>query len=812
MKILKIILVLFGLFGLFSEAFAQDDIKVNEIKVLKGHTKPIFSVAFSPDGNRLVSGSYDKSVKIWDVNAGRLLQTLGGHTDAVYSVVYNSPGNILATCGKDRTIRIWDAKTGRRIRTLLSDGEVTSIAFDPIRNQIASAGEKGVITIWDIDSGKKKFVLRGHKDWISSLDYSFDGAYLASSSYDKQILLWIPSAGRQLTYLPQSNASVNAISFQPNGTTLIAGSSDKTVMLWEIPTGELIKTFEPGTGEIISVSFNDDGDFLACAMSDGTIGIWEVETGKIMTNFESEHNAVNSVVFSPDGRLLASAGEDKNIRLWQFGGKPNLPPVIAINSPIDAVTENKTISLIAKVFDDREIKKIIVSHNNLTIIDESIDETGESLREIGITIVPTNQITGDYKEEINIDRFIELIEGENIFEITAFDGELTSTKQDTIIFEIPNQPPVIVINSPVDTVTENQTVFLSARILDDRGIKNIVVKHNNQSLIDESIDEVEETSQLKGFAVVPTIEISGDYKSEININRSVELMQGENTFEIIAFDGELTSIERTIITYEIPFWMQVQRWAVIIGISDYKYPGIPDLRYADRDATEFYKFLKSPQGGGFAENRIKFLINENATTQNIRDALFVFLRQAIEEDLVYIYFSGHGIPEPDNPDNLYLATYDTDPERLASTAFPMWDIETALARHIPAEKVVLLADACHSGGISGGIGTRNIAQQNLINKYLIELMKAKPGKVIFTASEVGEVSQESQKWGGGHGVFTYFFLEGLKGAADTNKDGIVTLGEAIDYTDEHVRRATNARQHPDTAGQFDRSLPMSVIK
>lgn len=696
MKTLKIFSILFLFLGLFSITFAQDDIIINEVKTFRGHLKPVFSVAFSPDGNTLASGSYDKSVRIWDINAGRLLQTFTGHTDAVYSVAYNSSGNMLASCGKDKTIRIWDPSTGRLKKTLKSNEEVTTISFDPIRNQIASAGEKGIINIWDIDSGKKKFTLRGHFDLISSIDYSFDGAYLASGSYDKQILLWAPLAGKQLTSLPQSTASVNAISFQPNGTALIAGSSDKTVKLWEIPIGELIRTFEPGSGEIISVSFNNNGSYLACAMSDGTIGIWNVETGKIVTIFPSNHGTVNFVEFSPDGTLLTSAGSDNNIRLWKFGEKPN-------------------------------------------------------------------------------------------------------------------QPPVIVINSPVDTTTEEKTIFLSAKVMDDREIKNLVVKHNNQSIIDEFISGTEEISQTKGFAIVPTTQATTDYKFEININRSIELMPGENTFEIIAFDGELSTAERTAITYEIPLWMKGQRWAVIVGISDYESPDIPDLRYSDRDAYEFYNFIRTPNGGGFSDDHIKLLINKDATTQNIRNALFDFLKQAIEEDLVYIFFSGHGAPELDNPNNLYLVTYDTDPEKLASTAFPMWDVETALDRHIQAEKVVLLADACHSGGVGGGIGTRDIAQQNLINKYLIELMKAKPGRVTFTASEVGEVSRESQRWGGGHGCFTYYLLEGLKGAADTNQDGVVTLGEAIDYTDEHVRRATNARQHPDTSGQFDRSLPMSVL-
>jgi uncharacterized caspase-like protein len=256
-----------------------------------------------------------------------------------------------------------------------------------------------------------------------------------------------------------------------------------------------------------------------------------------------------------------------------------------------------------------------------------------------------------------------------------------------------------------------------------------------------------------------------------------------------------------------------QRWAVVVGISRYQHGGrdLANLRYADRDAKAFYEFLISPTGANFPKTNIRFLMNEEATLANLKDALYVFLQNAIEEDLVIIYFAGHGSPEPANNENLYLLAHDTDPRRLPSTAFPMWDIETALSRYIRAERVVLIADACHSAGIGSGFATRAITVEgNPVNRYLMQLAKSGRGRAIFTASEAGEQSQESKNWGGGHGVFTYFLLEGLKGKADADKDGIVTLGEAMDYTDERVRRATRNKQHPDTSGNFDRNLPLSV--
>ncbi|MFA5865992.1 MAG: caspase family protein [Phycisphaerae bacterium] len=256
-----------------------------------------------------------------------------------------------------------------------------------------------------------------------------------------------------------------------------------------------------------------------------------------------------------------------------------------------------------------------------------------------------------------------------------------------------------------------------------------------------------------------------------------------------------------------------QRWGVIIGINEYLYKdkGIPVLRYATKDAQAIYNFLRSPHGGAFQASNIRLLLNKEATTQAVREALFDFLLQAQEDDFVIIYLSCHGSPAPGRPDNLYVITYDTDPTKISSTALPMWDIETALKRQIRADRILVLADTCHSAGVGGIAGTR-AGGTNLINKYVQMLSETKPGRAIFTASEANELSFEGEEYGGGHGAFTYFLLEALNGKAEEKKDGIITLGAAMDYTTEKVRRATGGKQHPNTAGNFDRDIPLSVLK
>jgi uncharacterized caspase-like protein len=255
----------------------------------------------------------------------------------------------------------------------------------------------------------------------------------------------------------------------------------------------------------------------------------------------------------------------------------------------------------------------------------------------------------------------------------------------------------------------------------------------------------------------------------------------------------------------------VQHWAVVIGVSDYADSRIPSLRYANADARVIYDWLVSPDGGRYAPAHVKLLLDRDATGVSIREALFNWLRQAIEEDVVLIYFAGHGSPDSaDTPNNLYLLPHDARYQSIASTGFPMWDIETALKRFIKAKRVIVVADACHSGGVGEGFDVArravDAAPANQIMRGLQGLTVVGPGVVVLSASDEKQYSAEGPMFGGGHGAFTHYLLEGLRGAADYNQDGRITLGELIPYLSENVRRATHNAQSPTVAGRFDPAL------
>lgn len=241
-----------------------------------------------------------------------------------------------------------------------------------------------------------------------------------------------------------------------------------------------------------------------------------------------------------------------------------------------------------------------------------------------------------------------------------------------------------------------------------------------------------------------------------------------------------------------------------------------NLRFADRDAEELYQLLRTPAGGAFDDSRILKLINEQATHANIRYALYSFLKKPAREDLVLIYFVCHGAPDPDRPQLIYLMTYDADPNNIAGTALPMDELDKALSRILLAERVVVIADTCHSAALGGGIGGRAVDDATVVNAYMRNLGQSKAGVALLTSAEANEVSLEDEKWGGGHGLFTYHLLEGMRGKADKDPaDGTVTVGELFDYVRDRVidtAQQEGRSQHPVIGPNvFDRTLPMAEI-
>ena len=306
-----------------------------------------------------------------------------------------------------------------------------------------------------------------------------------------------------------------------------------------------------------------------------------------------------------------------------------------------------------------------------------------------------------------------------------------------------------------------------------------------------------------------------------------ELKPGPNVIEVVATDkaGNVAQAVRNVTrltgaSAPTPTGPKIaNRWAVVIGVGDYESKSVPKLRFAEPDADAMYRLLTTR--AGFPRENVVLLTDkapEKPTLQNIRLALGDFLaRKTTRDDLVLIYYAGLGAPEADTTskekDGLakYLIPRNVQPESLRSTAFAMEEVQGILAR-IPAERVVLLLDTSYSG-VAGGrsFAPSNARPRTLSDQFLDRLTKSR-GRLVITASGPNEVALETAELG--HGLFTYYLLEGLSGKADRNGDGVVTVSELYPYVEDQVERKSRAaggRQRPLMKGEIEGTLPLSRL-
>ena len=405
---------------------------------------------------------------------------------------------------------------------------------------------------------------------------------------------------------------------------------------------------------------------------------------------------------------------------------------------------------------------------------------------------------------------VKLVEGQNTLVVTAAEIDGTMHQEMRTVYLEKAVPLAVDVRYPEDRsrVTDDASV-VAAVARSSKGISRITVALNGSE-----VHRQDERSPQKSMAV----------------SAPLTLREGPNAIVITALEPDGTARQeiRTVILERPKAAAPAAppavappppstQWAVIIGVGGYESTAVPKLRYPVADADAIYQTLIA--SGGFKKENILLLTDKTErkpTLRNIKWALGTFLaRSAHKDDLVVIYFAGHGASEVDQRgverDGLskYLVPSDADPDDLYSTALPMDEMQNVLAR-IEAERVTVFLDACYSGAAGGRTFASTKTRAVNVDDIFLERLTRSKGRAIVTASRPSEVSVELPELG--HGLFTYYLVRGLQGYADLNRDGIVSLQELYEYLTQEVSRKSRAvggNQHPMMKGELEGALPLT---
>jgi small GTP-binding protein len=281
----------------------------------------IFAYTFGSDGKRVVTGSKDKTVRLWEVETGLCLCEFEGHSGEVSSVAWSANQRYLLSGSDDHDVRLWDSKTGRCQGVFIGHTDrVWSLAWGPGDIQALSGAWDRTVRVWDVETLRCVRVLEGHTNDVNSVAWSADGLRALSGCEDRTLRLWDVETGCCVRVFTGHTRGVVTVAWSTDQRRALSGSADNTVRMWDVETGRCLRVLEGHTGEIECIAWTADNRYALSGSLDHTVRVWDAETGLCLRVLDGHAIEVRSVAWSSDQRHAVSGDAHGGMRLWDLSG------------------------------------------------------------------------------------------------------------------------------------------------------------------------------------------------------------------------------------------------------------------------------------------------------------------------------------------------------------------------------------------------------------------------------------------------------------------------------------------------------------
>ncbi|HAH48254.1 MAG TPA: hypothetical protein DCM07_26075 [Planctomycetaceae bacterium] len=719
-------------------------VEVPEFVQQNGHSNPVVSVAFSPDGSQIITGSYDSTAILWDTKRRVKLRTFKGHSDRIDSVAFSPDGKQILTGSGDATAILWEKATGTKLRTFQGHtSSVNSVVFSPDGNQILTGSDDNMAILWEKSTGTKIRAFQGHTSRVNSVAFSSNGNQILTGSDDNMVVLWEKSTGTKIRTFQGHSSSVTSVAFSPDGKQILTGSSDATAILWEKSTGTKLRTFQDHKEIITSAAFSPDGNQILTRSIDGLLILWETANGVRLRKFESQKTSCVTFLNSNLNKsLFVTWSSDDILRLWDT--------------------------------DTGELRSLVF---NLDEVDDWLVATPEGM--FDGSKAGMEQIMYRVGKELNV------VPVERFFQNYYRPGLLSSILiGQTPLPEIDlgqKIPPTIRIVSPGNSKTiEDAIVTIEATIIDNGGgIKTPRIKQNGTTVAVKS-KPIQEGKNLRWKFDLPLIE-------------------GENNISInsASRDGSWESEPVHISFIHTEPTEKSELYVLAVGVNKYT-DEAHNLKYAVNDADAIAKVFnkRGIESYGTGRVHVQTLLDSRATARNIQRAILKISKEAKPQDIFILTLSGHGRMVHQRyfflPHEFTLVGKQSPDEATRRYGLPS-DVLESWINQVPALKKIIVYDTCQSGG---AVAQTRMTRNPFEFQRAFENFRRSTGSFIIAAATASKNAEEIEELE--HGALTYSLLAGL-GAADRgpfknrnieSKNGLIQVNDWLQFAQENVSLLT----------------------